>query len=364
MFCGTEIGVFFSLNDGTTWQPLQADLPLTPIHDLQIQVRERDLCIATHGRGFWILDNLEPVYQLLQDPSVLSRKASLMKPEDAWRVGGGSAANPEIQAGENAPNGVLVNYFLKDKPKDEVQLRFISADGDSIITYSNTKDKKGKAVEINKDFYQKKQIQRSGTATAEAGLNTFLWDMRLPDAVDTDPPALLWSGSVAGPKVPTGKYFVELLVGGEVIGKQDFMIRKDPRIEATDMDILESVKFQIKVRDKLSETHKTVNDLRATRKQITDYMAAVTDSAFRKELEKVSKPMLDSLQQVEDELIQHKAKAFQDLLALPLKLNNKLANLAAAASSADTKPTASTLKPFPCLHRRSICDHISTVRCS
>ena len=108
--------------------------------------------------------------------------------------------------------------------------------------------------------------------------------------------------------------------------------------------LVESAKFQIKVRDKLSETHKTVNDLRATRKQINDYMASVTDSTFKKEIEKVSKPMLDSLQQIEDELIQHKAKAFQDLLALPIKLNNKLANLASAAASADTKPTQSTFE--------------------
>jgi chlorite dismutase len=120
------------------------------------------------------------------------------------------------------------------------------------------------------------------------------------------------------------------------------MIRKDPRVEASDADLVESAKFQIAVRDKLSETHKTVNDLRATRKQINDYMATVTDTAFKKEMEKISKPMLDSLQQVEDELIQHKAKAFQDLLALPLMLNNKLANLAAAAASAETKPTQST----------------------
>ena len=344
LYAGTEIGLFVSFNDGANWQSLQGNLPLSPVHDLQIHKTERDLCVATHGRSFWILDNLEPVYQLMQDPSVTTKKAVLLKPEDAWRVNGGGFSSPELQAGENAPNAVLVNYYLKEAPKDEIQLRFISADGDSIITYSSKKDKKGKALEINKDFYQKENIQRPGVASAQAGLNTFLWDMRLPDAVDTDPPALIWSGSVVGPKVPPGKYVVEMLLGSEVIGKQDFMIRKDPRVEATDADLVESAKFQIKVRDKLSETHKTVNDLRATRKQINDYMATVTDSTFRKEIEKISKPMLDSLQQVEDELIQHKAKAFQDLLALPLKLNNKLANLASAASSAETKPTESTLK--------------------
>jgi hypothetical protein len=345
LFAGTEIGIFVSFNDGANWQPLQGTLPLTPIHDLQIHKTERDLCVATHGRAFWILDNLQPVYELMKDPSVTGKTAALLKPEDAWRVdGGGGFGNPDAQVGENAPNAVWVNYYLKDKPKGEVQLRFISESGDSIIAYSSTKDKKGKALENNKDFYQKEVIQRPGVAAAEAGLNTFLWDMRLADAIDTDPPALLWSGSIVGPKVPPGKYYVEMLLGNEVIGKQDFMIRKDPRIEATDADLFESAKFQIKMRDKLSETHKTVNELRATRKQVNDYMATVTDSTFRKEMEKISKPMLDSLQAVEDELIQHKAKAFQDLLALPIKLNNKLANIASAAASAQTKPTASAFE--------------------
>lgn len=342
LFAGTEIGVFVSLNDGASWLPLNNNLPISPIHDLQIHPRERDLCVATHGRSFWILDNLEPVYQLMKDPSVSDRKAYLFKPEDAYRVNGFAFSSPEAQVGENAPNGVMVNYLLKEKPKEEVQLRFMSESGDSIITYSSIRDKKGKAIEINKDFYQKESFQRPGVAPAESGMNYFLWDMRLPDAEDTDPPALIWSGSVVGPKVPPGKYTVEMVVGKDVIGKQAFEILKDPRVEASVADITESVKFQIQIRDKLSETHATVNELRRVRKQITDYMSAVTDTAFKREIETVSKPMLEKLQAVEDELIQHKAKAFQDLLALPLRLNNKLANLAAAAASADTKPTEST----------------------
>ena len=341
LFCGTEIGVFFSLNDGTTWQPLQADLPLTPIHDLQIQVRERDLCIATHGRGFWILDNLEPLYQLYKDPSVISKKTHLFQPEDAWRVGGGSFPNAiKQQVGENAPNGVLVNYIFKEKPKEEVLLRFLSENGDSIITFSSVKDRKGKALDINRAFFQKEKIERQGVAPVNVGMNTFVWDMRAADAVDTDPPALMWAASIAGPKVPPGKYFVEMVVGKEIISKQPFEIRRDPRIETTDADIAASFKYQIQVRDKLSETHAAVNELRLVRKQINDYMATVTDSTFRKDIEKVSKPLLDSLSKVEDELIQHRAKAPQDLLALPIKLNNKVAGLKGVAESADGKPTA------------------------
>jgi photosystem II stability/assembly factor-like uncharacterized protein len=349
LFVGTEMGVFVSLNDGMNWLPLQGNLPLTPIHDLQIQAREKDLCVAAHGRAFWIMDNLEPIYQLYDNQQVADKKAHLFAPESSWRVGGFAFNSPDMQVGENAPNGVLVNYFLKEKPSNELQLRFISERGDTIITYSSTKDKKGKALEISKDFYQKEKIERAGTAAAESGMNTFLWDMRYADATDTEgSPAMMWSGQVTGPKVAPGKYSVEMVVGKDVIGKQPFEIKKDPRAEVSDAALAENVNFQLKVRDKLSETHKGVNDLRMIRKSINDYMATLEakDSLFKKELEVVSKPMLEQIQAVEDALIQHKAKAFQDLLALPIRLNDKIAGMGSVAASADSPVTAQNVEGF------------------
>jgi hypothetical protein len=273
----------------------------------------------------------------------------LFQPESAWRVGGFASPSPTPQIGENAPNGVLINYFLKEKPTNEVQLRFISERGDTIITYSSTKDKKDKAIEINKDFYQKEKIERAGTAAAESGVNTFLWDMRYPDATDTEgSPAMMWSGQITGPKVAPGKYAVEMLVGKDIVGKQAFEIKKDPRVETSDAALTENTNFQLKVRDKLSETHKGVNELRQIRKSINDYMATLEpkDSLFKKELEVVSKPMLEQLQAVEDQLIQHKAKAFQDLLALPIRLNDKIAGINNVASSAETPLTAQTVEGY------------------
>jgi photosystem II stability/assembly factor-like uncharacterized protein len=340
LYCGTEYGVFVSFNEGGNWIPLNNNLPITPIHDLQIHKREKDLCVATHGRSFWIMDNLEPLHQMMDEPAIANKNAHLFAPESSYRTGGGAFPNAiEAQQGENAPNGVLVNYFLKEKPKDEVLLKFIGERGDTIITYSSVKDKKGKALEINKDFYQRDKIERPGIASAEAGMNSFVWDTRYQDATDTEgSPAMMWSGSVMGPKVPPGKYQVELVVGNQTIGKQSFEVKKDPRVAATVEDLSENTRFQLRVRDKLSEAHKAVNDLRTIRKQMTDYMGSIQDTVFKKELEKVSKPMLADMQTVEDELIQHKAKAFQDLLAVPIKLNDKLAGLNSVASSAETKP--------------------------
>ena len=117
-------------------------------------------------------------------------------------------------------------------------------------------------------------------------------------------------------------------------------------------NIAESVKFQLRVRDKLSETHKAVNDLRTIRKQVTDYLSNVQDSTFKKDMETISKPMLEKLQGIEDELIQHKAKAFQDLLALPIKLNDKIAGLASVAASADAKPTSQVQEAYEDLSKQ------------
>ncbi|NJN34057.1 MAG: hypothetical protein HC817_07210 [Saprospiraceae bacterium] len=159
LYAGTEFGVYVSFNDGGNWQPLNNNLPITPIHDLQIHKREKDLCVATHGRSFWILDNLEPLHQIMDNNTISEKKAHLFAPESSYRVGGGAFPQAlDMQMGENAPNGVMVNYFLKEKPKEELMLKFISEKGDTIISYSSQKDKKGKALDINKDFYQKEKL--------------------------------------------------------------------------------------------------------------------------------------------------------------------------------------------------------------
>ncbi len=342
LYAGTEIGVFVSFDDGAYWHALKSNLPLTPVHDIQVQTRENDLCIATHGRAFWILDNLAPVYQIMENQNAVTQNSAfLFQPEDSYRVNGGSfALSPSAEVGENAPNGVIFNYFLKEKPKNEILLRILKANKtDTVTTYSSVKDKKGKAVEINKDFYQKDKIERPGILNAQSGFNTFVWDMRYADATDLDgTPALMWAGSVVGPKIAPGDYVAQLILGKDVVQTVNFKILKDPRTETSIADLEENTALQLKVRDKLSEVHKAVNDLRKVRQQTNDYLGTVKDTVFKKEVELITKPMLEKLQHIEDELVQHKAKAPQDLLALPIRLNDKLAGIAGYVSSGETKP--------------------------
>ncbi len=342
LFVGTEIGIFVSFDEGESWLPFNKNLPLTPIHDIAIQAREKDIVVATHGRSFWIFDELQAIEAF--DAKDLNQN-TLLQPENAVRTGGGSFENPNV--GENKKSGVMVNYFLKEKPTEELTLTFLGADGDTIISYSSQKDRGGKPIQMSKDFYQPKEQKRPGTAAAEAGMNSFAWDMRYPDATDIEgekPP--MWSGGITGAQAAPNAYFVVLKIGKTEVGRQKFEILKDPRVEATVENIRESVVFQRKIAKKLTETHETVNQIRAIRKQIGDYLGVQKDTAWKSSIEKNTKPMLEEMAKIENALAQTNAKAFQDLLAHPIRLNDQLAGLASAASSADTRPTKQTYEAF------------------
>lgn len=345
LYAGSETGIYVSFDDGEQWHSLKLNLPVTPVHDIAVQAQNKDLVIATHGRAFWVLDNMEPLYQL--NDKIAEEKAHLFAPETYYRMPGYSYYSPTMQVGQNAPQGVMVNYYLKDTTSQEVQLKFFTEKGDSIITYSSLKSKKGEPLVVNKDFYQKEKVERSGYLATSKGGNTFLWDMRYPDAKDIDGGAIMWSGSNAGPQAPPGRYYVEMYLGNAFVSRQPFEIRKDPRLlKVTDADLEESFRFQWEVRNHLDSLNKNVNRIRATRKQVNDYVASVKDTTFKKQVELLTKPFLDTLKSIENNLVQADAKAFQDLLALPIKLNDKLAGLGSAAGSADTRPTKQTYEAF------------------
>src|SRR6185436_19567477 len=108
LFAGTETGIYFSLNNGSFWQSLKLNLPVTPVHDLQIQKRENDLVIATHGRSFWILDDITPLYQV---DDAAHADVYFYQPRAVVRKRGGSYYNPAMQEGENAPTDLLLRYY-------------------------------------------------------------------------------------------------------------------------------------------------------------------------------------------------------------------------------------------------------------
>jgi photosystem II stability/assembly factor-like uncharacterized protein len=335
LYAGTERGVYVSFNDGDSWQKLNLNLPITPIRDLQIQKREKDLVIATHGRAFWVLDDLTPLYEI-KDKEVTSDK-HLFKPRTAYRVQGGQSETKT--AGTNAPNGVIIRYYLKKKSEKELLLQFLSTKNDTIITYSSVKNTKGEPIKIAKEFYQDIAKEKPGYVTNKSGMNSFVWNMRYPNATEVEGTNIMWAGSGEGAKVLPGMYKVRWIEDKIIVAEQTFEIKKDPTLTVNDADLKEQFDLHQKINKKVDEAHIAINKIRKVRTQLNTYLGAVKDSIMVREMKKISKPIVTSLDELEATLMQPKAKAPQDVLAYPIQLNDKMAGLGSIVSSGETKPT-------------------------
>ena len=339
LYAGTETGIYVSFDDGGNWQSLQRNLPVVPITD--IAVKENDLVVSTQGRSFWILDDLTPLHQLSDKVAVSTMH--LFKPRAAYRFGGGSS--PASTAGQNPPNGVVVQYYLKSKPEGDIRLEILDAQGDTIKTFSSKEKKKEDGTPASG---AEESGGRGGTGdklTKDAGMNRFVWDMRYADAVNT-PGAVLWGGNLRGPVAVPGNYGVRLIVGTQTL-TESFDIKADPRLNLAVADYQKQFDFLINVRDKISAAHEGVNFIREVRKQVDDLSKRVADAGTDgKAVTAAAKDLNEKMKAVEEEIIQVKAKSSQDPLNFPIKLNNKIAVLADVASSMDAAPTDASLTVF------------------
>jgi photosystem II stability/assembly factor-like uncharacterized protein len=347
LYAGTERGIYVSFDDGASWNPLNLNMPISPIRDLQIHEREKDLVVATHGLSFWILDDITPLHQI-KDGLALANQ-HLFKPRHAYRMEGGDGGRrgTPLDEGKNAPNGVLVNYYLKETPKEELKLQFLTMTNDTIITFSSKKDLKGEPFKVSKDFYENPDAPKPNSVSTTAGLNRFVWNMRYADATEIQgEKAPMWAGNTTGPKVVPGQYKVRMILGDKLVKEEIAEIKKDPRVDATDADFKAQFDLLMKIHKKLDESHRNINDIREIRKAVTEYMKAVKDTVIISNFQKITKPMLKNLDDLEQNLLQNKAKAMQDLLAYPIRLNDKMAGIAGVVSSADTKPTKASNDVF------------------
>ncbi len=343
LYAGSETGVFISFDDGANWQSLQLNLPVVPIHDLF--VKEDDLVAATHGRSFWILDDLTPLHQLT--PEILTANFHLFKPRDSFRLarGGGFGSGP---AGENPPFGSMIFYYLQEKPAQPVVMEFLDEKGKPLCFFSS----QSLSPEMVKKIGPADLYRPSPLIPAEKGLNRFVWDMRVPSA-EAVPGAVIWAGTLAGPVVPPGIYQVRLKIGEES-QTQKWEWKKDPRIEATAADLQEQYNLLLQIRDKLSEVNRAILKLRSTRKQLEDFISHIQKKAERepesglevKDLAIAASKIINDLKEIEESLIQPKSQAPQDPLNYPIKLDNRLAALASVVASVDSRPTDASYEVF------------------
>lgn len=312
LYSGTETGVYVSFDDGENWQSLQLNLPVVPIYD--ITIRNDDLVVATHGRSFWILDDLTLLHQLKDE--TLSSKMHLFQPRETYRMGFSSRFRGGA-VGENPSSGVVVYYYLEDVPKKEVTLEFLDSGGNLIKTFRS----------------------------AEAGMNRFEWDMRYPDATPVPEDYIMWGGTTRGPVAMPGIYQVRLTAGNQIL-TQSFEIKKDPRILTSQEDFQKQFDLLIKIRDKVSAAHDAVNQIHALQKEIEATVSRARAANKKEGIETEAENLSKKLMTVRDELIQVKIKFGNDVLTYKIKLNNKMAALARVIASADAAPTDQSCEVF------------------
>jgi hypothetical protein len=379
LFAGTERGAFVSFDDGAHWQPIPGKLPITQVSDLL--VHNDALIAATHGRGFWMLDDIEPLRQLTAD--LASKPMHLFTPALTWRTEGGGRRGGGRGAvateGTNPPNGVIVDYLVNAKPGTKLSLTFLGSDGKVIREFKGeVQAEQPKPLELKSgapapspavnapEQKQKEAIKSEGGAAeqnpseqAEAkseededrpggqsdkladvvsGHNRFAWDLRVPDAKKF-PGMILWSGGTTGMRVLPGTYIAKLTVGDQSV-TAPFEVRQDPRSSASAADLKAQFDFVQTTLAKLSEVNEQISKVRDVRKQLTDVKKRVGSA-------KESKPVVDAandldkkMTAVEEALYQTKNKSSQDPLNYPIRLNDKLAGVADSAALGANAPTA------------------------
>jgi photosystem II stability/assembly factor-like uncharacterized protein len=333
LVAGTETGVYVSLDDGGHWQSLRRNLPVVPVHDLVF--KNGDVVAATHGRSFWVLDNIALLHQMT--PAALTDAARVFQPRTTVRYGRGASlagnfATSSGADGANPPAGVVVPFFLKDRPTGPVTLA---------ITKEGSGPGAGPVTTITFDP-EGARPAGSRRPVARAGANTYVWDMRYPPP--TVLPGAVFQGRAVGPLAPPGTYSLALTANG-VTTTTTAAIVKDPRLTYTDAELEEQFAFLMTVRDRLSETMSTVGLVRETRAKAEDLVkqAKQTRRGQRPEaaavLDRALQDLNNRLYTIEERLVQFRAKAGQDLIANPTGIDSKLAQLLGFASMGDGPPT-------------------------
>src|SRR5713101_2508375 len=195
LYAGTETGAWVSFDDGSHWQALQLNLPTTPVHDLIIH--GDDLVVATHGRAFWVLDDLSPLRQA--NASIAGEDAHLFTPRTTIRTRMGHSRRRRYAIGENPPDGAILYYYLKEEPKEPAKLELLDAQGKVIRAFSSEEKKKeGPAEEWERD-------EEAEHIPAKAGLNQFTWNLRY-ESPKKIPAAIYDEGEPTGPLALPGAY--------------------------------------------------------------------------------------------------------------------------------------------------------------
>ena len=345
LYAGTETGVYFSADDGANWQSLQLNLPTSPIHDLA--VKDDDLVAATHGRSFWILDDVSPLRQA--NSAIAAEEFHLYQPVTAIRLHFPDEVDRKRPVGDNPPKGAILDYYLKTKPgeKEEITIEILDAQGKRVRRLSNHKESKHEQPPEWPD--REKPVE---LLPAEAGMNRFAWDFRYDPPVQT--PGAFYSGEPPrGPLVIPGAYQVKLTVKGQS-QTAPLEVKLDPRLQnsVTAAEMQKQIELALKVQQDVDALHRAVNQIRELRANLQTLQKWAGESSSSSEVIASARALDQKMAPVEGSLIQVKMKSSEGNLRYPNMLNEQYASFNDLVQGVDGSPTAQQFLVFDELHSR------------
>jgi photosystem II stability/assembly factor-like uncharacterized protein len=273
LFAGTETSVWVSFDDGDHWQPLQLNLPHTSMRDLWIY--EDDLIVATHGRSFWILDDISPLRQLSE--SLEHANAALFKPAPAYRVRRSTYTDtplpPDEPSAQNPPNGAIIDYFLAQRALTPVTIEIVDSQGKVARKFSSDDKPDQTEEEISKQLIPLYWIRPQKILSIDAGMHRWLWDLHYPSpvamrheypisAVPHDTPRY-----PLGPRALPGIYTVKFTVSGASFSAP-LTVRMDPRVKTSPEGLRALFTMQTNLADKMTRSSEAVSQARAVQEQL------------------------------------------------------------------------------------------------
>jgi hypothetical protein len=340
LYAGTELGVYISFDDGAHWQSLQMNLPTSPIRDLV--VKDDDLVVATHGRSFWVLDDLTPLRQV--NAQTAQADVTLYQPETTVRQHFPTDFDARQPVGKNPPPGAIIDYYFKSAPKGEVTLDVLDGKG-QLVRHLTSKDKK----EEKQPPEWPDQVEIPKTIPAEAGMNRFAWNLRYDDPVQT--PGAFYAGEPPqGPVVVPGDYQVKLTVDGKT-QTAPLHIVIDPREKDAANGIEKAVALGLQVKGRISQLHQAINEIRETKSQIDSLRTRFAKLDRLKPTLAAADDLEKKASAVEAQLIQVKMKSSEGNLVFPNELNEEFYSFSGTID-ADAAPTQPQQEVFKMLNGR------------
>jgi photosystem II stability/assembly factor-like uncharacterized protein len=343
LFAGTERTVYFSIDDGDHWQLLKLNLPATSIRDLV--VHDDDVVVGTHGRSFWILDNVTPLRQL--NPQVAESTAYLFAPQLTYRVRRNNSTDtplpPEIPAGQNPPDGAMIDYWLRSSVSGEVAVEIVDSSGKLVRRFSSS-DKPDvlDAKDVNVPTYWIRPERKPSTT---AGMHRFVWDMHFPPppALDRDYPiSAIFADTPLYPLGATilpGSYSIKLTAGGKTF-TQPLTVKMDPRVKTSPQDLTAQFEMETKIVAAMQRDFDALTEVRKVRKALK---GASSSANLQSQIAEFDKKAADVEGSPGGYASQYLSTPAGRGLA---RLNSGLNTLLTTVDSADAAPTTQAVAAF------------------